>query len=146
MGCLVVEILNKEHDGGRIHALQQRLRDIPGDLHALFHDILTRDRHYRGELLLCIQWVLFAKQPLRPEQLYFAILSGIEPREVLSKWNPDEVTAPDIKRFILRTSKGLTEVTKSKTPTVQFIHESVKDFLLKENGLKEIWSGLGRNF
>src|SRR5215469_1978461 len=33
---LVVEILNKEHDDGRIHALRQRLRDIPGDLHELF--------------------------------------------------------------------------------------------------------------
>ncbi|RYP13683.1 hypothetical protein DL765_006765 [Monosporascus sp. GIB2] len=142
---LVVEILNKEHDGGRIHALRQRLRDIPGDLHELFRDILTRDRHNRDELLLCIQWLLFAKQTLKPEQLYFAILSGVEP-EVLSEWNPDEITASVAQRFILSSSKGLAEVTKSKHPTVQFIHESVKDFLLKENGLKQIWSGLGRNF
>ena len=28
---LVVDILNKEHDGGRIHALRKRLRDIPSD-------------------------------------------------------------------------------------------------------------------
>ncbi|GAB1317667.1 hypothetical protein MFIFM68171_07877 [Madurella fahalii] len=142
---LVIEILNKEHDSGRIHALRRRLRDIPGDLHELFRNILMRDHHNRSELLLCIQWVLFARQPLKPEQLYFAILSGVEP-EALSEWNPDEITAAVMKRFVLNSSKGLAEVTKSKSPTVQFIHESVKDFLLKENGLREIWSDLGGNF
>ncbi|WAO96059.1 Hypothetical protein NCS54_01372000 [Fusarium falciforme] len=142
---LVVGILQREYDHGRKHTLRQRLQDIPGDLHELFRDILTRDHHKRGELLLCIQWVLFARQPLKPEQLYFAVLSGVEP-EALSVWNPDEITALDIERFILSSSKGLTEVTRSKNSTVQFIHESVRDFLLKENGLKEIWSDFGRNF
>jgi ankyrin repeat protein len=142
---LVVEILNKEHDAGRIHALRQRLREIPGDLHKLFRDILTRDQHNRGELLLCVQWVLFARKPLKPEQLYCAILSGVEP-EALKEWDPEEITAAVMKRFILNSSKGLAEVTQSKSPTVQFIHESVKDFLLKENGLREIWSDLGGNF
>ncbi|KAK3290943.1 uncharacterized protein B0H64DRAFT_49913 [Chaetomium fimeti] len=142
---LVTEILNKEHDRGRIHGLRQRLRDIPGNLHELFRDILTRDRHNRGELLLCVQWVLFARQPLKPEQLYFAILSGVNP-EALSEFDPGEITTAVTKRFILSSSKGLAEVTKSKSPTVQFIHESVRDFLLKEDGLREVWSDLGGNF
>ena len=52
-----------------------------------------------------------------------------------------------IKRSILNSSKGLAEITKSKIPSVQFIHESVRDFLLKENGLRDIWSEqLGSNF
>jgi len=143
--ALVVEKLNEDHDDGRIHTLPQRLQDIPGDLHGLFRGILTRDHDNRRELLLCIQWVLFARQPLKPEQLYFAILSGVEP-EVLSAWDPDKITAADLKRWILISSRGLAEVTNSKYPTVQFIHESVQDFLLKENGLREIWSDLGRNF
>ncbi|KAH0431004.1 nacht and ankyrin domain protein [Colletotrichum camelliae] len=145
---LVVDILNKEYDGGRMHRLRQRLREIPGDLNTLFRDILVRDRHHRSELLLCIQWVLFAKEPLRPEQLYFAILSGVEvdSTEALSDWDPEDITADIMKRFILDSSKGLTEVTKSKTPTVQFIHESVRDFLLKHDGLSQIWSEFGSNF
>ena len=142
---LVVEILNKEHDSGRIHALRRRLHELPGDLHELFRDILTRDSHNRDELILCIQWVLFAKQPLRPEQLYFAILSGVEP-QTLSKWDPDEISIRDIQRFILSSSKGLAEITMSETPKVQFIHESVRDFLLNENGLGKIWSELESNF
>jgi hypothetical protein len=51
---LVVEILNKEYDQGRVHALQQILHRIPGDLHKLFRDILTQDNHNQNELLLCI--------------------------------------------------------------------------------------------
>lgn len=135
---LVVEILNKEHDGGRIYVLRQKLRDIPNDLHELFRQILMRDCYNRDELLLCIQWVLFAKQPLKPEQLYFAILSGVVP-EALANGNADEITMDVIKKFILNSSKGLAEITKSKAPTVQFIHESVRDFLVQENGLDELF-------
>lgn len=142
---VVVEILNKEHDSGRMHALQRRLRDIPNDLDELFSDILARDYRNRNELVLCIQWVLFARQPLSPEQLYFAILSSVEP-QALSKRNLDEITIHVMKRFILNSSKGLAEITTSKNPKVQFIHESVTDFLLKGKGFREIWSGAESNF
>jgi ankyrin repeat protein len=142
---LVVDILNKEYDGGRIHALKRRLCDIPANLHDLFRDILTRDSHNTDELILCIQWVLFAKQPLRPEQLYFAILAGTEPDAIVSQ-DHQEVTADTMRRFLLGSSKGLTEITQSKNIKVQFIHESVRDFLLKDNGLGKIWPEFGSNF
>ncbi|KAJ6439239.1 hypothetical protein O9K51_08651 [Purpureocillium lavendulum] len=141
---LVVGILQREYDHGGKHLLQLRLGEIPGDLHELFRDILTRDRDSRDRLLLCIQWVLFARQPLKPEQLYFAVLSGVEPTAV-SSWDPKEIEESDIRRFILSASKGLAEVSRSKTPTVQFIHESVNDFL-KQDGLQDFWSDRGRNF
>ena len=89
--------------------------------------------------------MLFSKEPLSPKQLYFNILSGVEP-EALLRWDSNEVTTDIIKRFILDSSKGLAEVTISWAPTVQFIHESVKDFLLKENALGSIWPDLGSNF
>ena len=142
---LVVEILNKEYDSGRIHVLQRRLQEIPSDLHELFYDILTRDSHNRDELILCIQWLLFATRSLRPEELYFAILSGVE-SQPLSRWDRDEISEDDIKRFILNSSKGLAEFTNGWLPGVQFIHESVKDFLLYENGLGRIWAEFERNF
>ncbi|KAF1956471.1 HET-domain-containing protein [Byssothecium circinans] len=141
---LVVGILNKEHDRGRVHALRRRLQEIPGDLYELFRDILTRDAHDRNELVLCIQWVLFAKEPLSPEQLYFAILSGVEP-DTVSMWDAGNITRDVIKRFILDSSKGLTEITTSKLQKVQFIHESVRDFLLKGDGLSNVWPNLRGN-
>ena len=118
---LVVEILNKEHDSGRIHALRRRLQEIPGDLHELFREVLTRGSHNQDELILCLQWVLFAKHPLTPEELYYAILSGTDPLE-LSSWDSRVITISDMKRFILNASKGLTETTASKNPKCQFIH------------------------
>jgi len=147
---LVVDILNRDYDGGRIHELRNRLRQIPTDLHALFRDILARDRHQREELLLCIQWIYFAKEPLEPEQLYFAIVFGVKSRAVdpepLDRWDPEELTGPIMERFILSCSRGLAELTKSPYPTVQFIHESVRDFLFKENELKEMWPDLKGSF
>lgn len=88
--------------------------------------------------------MLFSKQPLTLEQLYFAVLSGVEP-EALLRWDPGELTRDVIKRFILSSSKGLLEITTSFIQNVQFIHESIKDFLLKENGLGNIWPELGSN-
>jgi hypothetical protein len=142
---LVVGILNKQWDRAQVHALRRKLREIPSNLHELFRDILLRDSHNKDSLVLCIQWVLFAKQPLTPEQLYHAILSGIELNAV-SEWDTEENSKDVIRRFILDSSKGLAEATVSKVPKVQFIHESVRDFLLKENGLGEIWPELGSNF
>ncbi|WKT52096.1 Ankyrin repeat [Fusarium oxysporum f. sp. vasinfectum] len=134
---LVSGILQQKYDQGHIHALKQALREIPGDLHELFRDIITRDDTNKDELLLCIQWVLFARHPLKPEQLYFAIRSYIEC--AACKWDRDEIPEDAIGNFILSSSKGLAEVTRvKKDPTVQFIHESVRDFLLKDNGLRAI--------
>ncbi|KAF2846472.1 hypothetical protein T440DRAFT_471752 [Plenodomus tracheiphilus IPT5] len=142
---LVVGILNKESDCGQVLTLRRKLQEIPSDLHKLFRDILTRDTHNKDRLVLCIQWILFAKQPLSPEQLYHAILSGVD-LEVVAEWDPEEITKSVVKRFILDSSKGLAEVTASKEQRVQFIHESVRDFLLKENGLGKIWPELRSNF
>lgn len=141
---LVTGILNREYDHGRIHSLRQRLEEIPGDLHRLFCDILTRDQQNKDELLLCVQWILFARKPMNPEELYFGILSGVAP-EALREWREDETTVSDMRRFILNASKGLAEITESRPPTIQFIHESVRDFLLKENGLMEIRFDLDKN-
>lgn len=89
--------------------------------------------------------MLFSKPPLTLEQLCFDMLSGNEPGALL-RWDHDEITQDVIRRFIVGTSKGLSEVTTSIYPKVQFIHESVRDVLLKEKGLGNIWSDLRRKF
>jgi ankyrin repeat protein len=138
---LVVEMLNKEYDAGRIHSLRERLRTIPGDLHELFRDILTRDELHRNELRLSIQWVLFSRRPLSPHELYYAILSGLGANVIEDLAAEEiEITVGDMKRFILDCSKGLVEVVSSECLTVQFIHESVRDFLLRGKGLAKLWA------
>lgn len=134
---LVVDILNREYDAGRMHVLRKRIKELPKDLHELFRSILTRDSNNMDGLLLCMQWVLFSQQPLTPKQLYFAILSRLEPSN-LARCHSNNISDDDTRRYILSNSKGLAESTKSKIPTVQLIHESVRDFLLKEDGLGKI--------
>ncbi|KAL8720702.1 MAG: hypothetical protein Q9225_002468 [Loekoesia sp. 1 TL-2023] len=140
--ALVVQILNKEYDHGRVHALRRRLKDIPDGLDRLFEDILMRDQRSREELILCLQWILYATRPLKREELYYAILSGTD-EEALVLASPETITAEDMERFILSCSKGLAETTKSKVQSVQFIHESVRDFLLGKNGFSKLKSELG---
>ncbi|KAI1742727.1 hypothetical protein F4680DRAFT_445764 [Xylaria scruposa] len=141
---LVVGILNEEYDAGREDDLRVRIQQLPGDLHDLFLDILTRDKNNMDGLLLCIQCVLFARRPLTPEQLCFAIISKLEPHK-LSHYHSHNISADNIKRRILNNSKGLVESTGSRRPTIQFIHESVSDFLLKENGFGRLWPSISTN-
>ena len=141
---LVVQVLNKAYDHGQIYAIQKRLKEIPNELDDLFADILTRDGDNREELVLCLQWILYAQRPLKRQELYFAMMSQIAPSE-LTEWDQDEITIQDMEKFILSCSKGLAEVTKSKDQTVQFIHESVRDFLLQRNGLSKLQFGLEEN-
>ena len=150
---LVVGILNKEHDRGHTHSLRQRIQEIPDELHALFRDIFTRDNHNPQGLLLCIQWVLFAKRPLSPQELYLAILASTEP-EHLKDWHvsPFCKSIEAASNFILNISKGLVKIVQDEQPTVQFIHESVREFIQQGDGLgqifqdrKELFNGLSHS-
>ncbi|OJJ63582.1 hypothetical protein ASPSYDRAFT_53248 [Aspergillus sydowii CBS 593.65] len=143
---LVVRILNKQHDRGHINTLWQKLQETPDDLHKLFRDILERDDHgaLRDDLFSCIQWVLFAIQPLKPVELYCILLFQAD-SGATNEWNTENITDEAIKKYILDCSKGLAEIT-DPDPTVQFIHESVRDFLLKEDWLSQIRPDLRDNF
>ncbi|KAK9800153.1 hypothetical protein SCARD494_01946 [Seiridium cardinale] len=142
--ALVTPILNTAYDRGKTRELMKKLNELPPRLSDLFRDILLRDSRNREALLLCLQWVLFAKAPMELEVLYFAI--GEDAGDDDFFWNHEQLSKEDMSRHLLDTSKGLIEETKSKTPTVQFIHESFRDFLLKENGLKQLWPNLGDNY
>jgi hypothetical protein len=43
---------------------------------------LTRDGKNQKELVLCLQWILYASKPLKPAELYFAVIYGFEPTDV----------------------------------------------------------------
>ncbi|KAI1474855.1 hypothetical protein F4774DRAFT_317948 [Daldinia eschscholtzii] len=141
---LVVDILNKEYDRGRKHTLGSRLKKLPSDLHELFEDMLTRGDDNREGLLLCMQWILFAVRPMRLEELYFAIISGIESESLSICHAENTISFDDMRRYIIDNSKGLADVS-GLLSTVQFIHESVRDFLLIENGLQKLSPGQTSN-
>lgn len=143
--ALVVGILNKEYDRGRMLGLRKRLHEIPTGLHELFHDILLRDVRDTDELVFGIQLLLLSQRPLRPAEFYFGVLAHTDPQS-FEIWDKDIVTQSTLRRFVLDCSKGLADVTTSRRPVVQFIHESVRDFLLRDNGLQDIWPGAMDDF
>jgi ankyrin repeat protein/nucleoside phosphorylase len=142
---LVVKILKDEMASGSL-AVSKRLTEIPSDLRNLFKDILGRDDKHLDRLRFSILWILYAKRPLQPKEFYHALWTALSLNDLADPEIPD-LTRPDadsrVKILIISSSKGLAEVTKSKQPTVQFIHESVRDFLIKDKGLQELWPDLG---
>ncbi|KAF3313963.1 hypothetical protein TWF173_005555 [Orbilia oligospora] len=133
---LVTEMLNQAFDEGRITAVWKRLRDVPTDLDEVFRILLEKDNHYMNETLLMLQWVLFALDPLTPKELYYGVIAGTEP-DLLKQHNPLEVTGESIARFITSCSRGLIEINQS-SGSVQFIHETVHDFLLRNKRLQSL--------
>lgn len=140
---LVIDILKRENCRGRL-SLKMRLEEVPNGLSELFKDLLRRDGANMEELQLSVLWILLSKRPLKPEEYYHAIWSGLSPVG-LADPTPPEINTADSKecfdRCVISSSKGLAEITKVK-PTVQFIHESVRDFLVKDKGLFQLWPEL----
>ncbi|KAK5237901.1 hypothetical protein LTR47_000994 [Exophiala xenobiotica] len=128
---LVVRILKKDYDAGQIQALKKRLKEIPDGLDRLFDDVLTRDTQNIKRLILCLQWVLFTARPLKPIELFYAVMAGTEEPESIAQLGVDDTEDEILENFVLDSSKGLAALTKGEAKTVQFIHESVRDYLLK---------------
>ncbi|KAL8392991.1 hypothetical protein RB595_002977 [Gaeumannomyces hyphopodioides] len=141
---LVVDILNNESCHGAL-ALKKKLSEIPAKLSDLFREMLARDSHRTESLQLCILWILFAKRPLTPAEFRHALWAGLLEQRLADDELPDD-THMDAVKLVTSSSKGLAEITKSKQPTVQFIHESVRDFLVKDKGIQDLWPELQSNW
>ncbi|KAL8366751.1 hypothetical protein RB595_010556 [Gaeumannomyces hyphopodioides] len=142
---LVLDILRKEYPNSSvsISKIRNRLEQIPPELNDLFKMILARDGENIEQLHVCLKWVLFATRPLKPQELYFAVQLGLD-KERSGYWDHEDVEEDQMKTFVRTSSKGLAEVTRNKASEIQFIHESVRDFLLGRYGGQ--WSGAFGNF
>ncbi|KAI6355608.1 hypothetical protein MCOR31_011144 [Pyricularia oryzae] len=128
---IVVSLLNKAYDEGRIEGMKRILEEIPDGLERLFSTILGQDVLEKAVTLRMLQWVLLSREPLTAEDLFAAAVGiPLPSREV-------------IKRRITTSSKGLIEVRKDERGTVQFIHLSVNDFLFRKKILQNLDPSLG---
>ncbi|KAK5095734.1 hypothetical protein LTR70_003404 [Exophiala xenobiotica] len=145
---LVVDMLNKiRDDGGSLKDTRARLDTIPGDLNKLFKEILAKNIHGVEASVALFQWVLFSIRALEAEELYLAIEYSRSPAD--ATWSPShKIDAPStgcLARYILNCSRGLVELTSTQPPVVQFIHETVREFLINENGLASLLPALSAN-
>lgn len=133
---LTVGILNKSYDGGATRSqLHARLREIPNSIQALFTDILQEHDDF---LIPTLQWMLFSQRALEIQELYFAIMVSVG-KISTGSWDRTEIDVSRMESFILRSSRGLIEF-KRRFP--QFIHESVREYLLG-GGLTQLDPTLG---
>ncbi|KAK5652462.1 hypothetical protein OQA88_10506 [Cercophora sp. LCS_1] len=144
---LVIDILNSAYAFTPVERMRELLDEIPSELANLFEMILRRDDNGMDPLRSCFRCILFASRPLSPKELYSAINfclyendSSPAPWEGFGK----EKVEANMARFVRETSKGLAEIVKVKgRREVQFIHESVRDFLLGKHGSQ--WSEASEN-
>ncbi|KAI9890156.1 MAG: hypothetical protein M1814_004437 [Vezdaea aestivalis] len=142
---LVVRSLNKAFDHGQISSVRERLSKTPDELDRLFMDIMTRDNEDVDQLILLLQWLLFARRSLSACELYIVVQS-VKDQRAKSSWFQARVSDDDIEKFIVSCSKGLAQVSKTKDKSVQLIHESVREFLLRNNGLSRFRPDLSCSF
>ncbi|KAI1444672.1 hypothetical protein F5Y02DRAFT_389498 [Annulohypoxylon stygium] len=161
---LVIDKLKKDFSNGEANAkvLEGRVDELPQGLRALYSDMLSQKSDDTGDLQsieatrLCLQWMLFAHSPMTPDQLYFAIQHGIHEGTIICGPLPQEdyeTLRARMHRFIVSSSKGAVEIIciddydddnnrarkiESRFIT-QFIHESVRDYLLEENGYQKLY-------
>jgi ankyrin repeat protein len=135
---LVIRNLNKQSDRGNYHRLRSHLRAMPSGLNALFEQIVS-EGDMSEYTLPALQIILFAYRALGPLELYSAILSIVHSTsEHPIVWDQDIVDEEIATDFIVSSSKGLlgvvTEIvfpfSKISRRSVQFIHESVREYLL----------------
>ncbi|KAL2211248.1 hypothetical protein CC79DRAFT_1247185, partial [Sarocladium strictum] len=148
--ALVVDYLNEDiSDGLPVeHSLFVRLEQVPEGLHRLFKHLLDRHSSDMSTFRLMVAWMLFSRESLSPRQVDHALWSGSHGDELRHSTPPtfDEPDIEDrIRKRVISASKGLAEIMATDKPTVQFIHESVRDFLLKDGGLEGLWRDIGAN-
>lgn len=138
---LVVRHLNVAWDRGQIHQLERIVQAVSINMRNLFDDILHRSLDGHESLLITLQWTIYARRPLKREELYFAILAGLKDSD-LTAWEKHIDGVSSIEKFLLSSSHGFAEVTTSGT--VRFIHESA-DHYLRDTGLRTLDPSLDGN-
>jgi ankyrin repeat protein len=144
--CLVVPMVLKLHQAGiNMKAIQTRLQHIPSELSSLYEEILENiASEDRPQSLQLMQWICFALRPLSLGELRFAMAVDADtPYDSLGKMRQDSLhyveTDGKMKKRVQSLSGGLAEVrqVKYKRVVVQFIHQSVNDYLI-QTGLKKL--------
>ncbi|KAH8669453.1 ankyrin repeat-containing domain protein [Tricladium varicosporioides] len=140
----VPKIVKSLNDGSvSIQKISMVVEGESKELFALYETIFANDvpETQRANALLFLQWVCFAQRPLTLAELRFAIASDED-----EAWSgacfedsADFVESDTrMARLTKSLSGGLAEVKSSeKITTVQFVHETVNDFL-RSRGLKFI--------
>lgn len=148
---LVVSMLKSSSYGKSLKWMENKLEEIPPELHSLFRDLfqeLNPEESDTQKAICFIQWILFATEAIKVSELHFLLgFSGQHAYRSIESWGKsDEFLVPEKQlEMITALSRGLVEpvVGSGKDPFLQFIHESVRDFFLTGSGFELLDPGFG---
>ena len=138
------QLLDAEDQGHSRAEKKKILEDLPAELNDLFRRILrsVKPRHWQTRTLL-FQYAMVAREPLsaRDMQLAIAFSANPPPKSIESWLSSESYLEPRVAfpNFVREVSGGLLELSfteaeevddsKGKRLKIQFIHESVRDFM-----------------
>lgn len=152
---LVVKTLVKARDEGytRSHMLEI-VHDLPKQLNDLITQIVRSiDSDASGDAIRILQWVTFSSRPMSTIELRYALEAGrsirLDSQEQLLSSPTFLDSDSQLEKVIRARTKGLTEVKRygigivapeiqsAEVPErVQFIHGSIKDFMVDHHGFQ----------
>ncbi|KAF4550855.1 Ankyrin repeat-containing protein 16 [Elsinoe fawcettii] len=128
-----------------VDGLLRIIDDVPAELSSVYSQIVDQiPRADVDQFQLIMQWICYARTPLTARQLREAIEVGVAGSHTFKTSEP---SAADLRvhdrralEKVKRLTKGLVESSESEAGTiVQFVHYSVREFLVKD-GLKSLKS------
>ncbi|KAL8325255.1 hypothetical protein RB597_008492 [Gaeumannomyces tritici] len=134
---VVRQVLDLDREGKGLGTIEAAIQSTPPALDELYHKLIES---MKPSSLKLIQWICFSTRPLTTDELQWAM--AIDPNgtyKSLDECQPSEdfITDDKIDRRIKALSHGLAEIVPlSNAQVVQFIHQSVKDFV--EKGLSAL--------
>lgn len=129
------------------------LTSVRAQLDELFaQNLRTLTGRDRKEALAMLQSVLFSEEPLGWRQLHCVLYPDADPSHSLKQSSHVLAEYEGAERLIRSRSRGRLELKTlpreshdSTESVVQFIHESIRDFLVQSEGLQILDSTIGEN-
>lgn len=143
IAVVIPQLQTLRRKGKKFKVIYESLHSIPSDLTQLYEDLLQKiDDEDRDQTIKLFQWICFAVRPVTTRELQHAMAMNVERRyeDVAEYEESDEFLEEEaIERQIIDLSKGLAEIKNdgSGEITVQLIHQSVNDYLMK-TGLRKL--------
>lgn len=140
---VVRDLLSAYHAGATLRELRNIVERVPLNLHQFYqHQLQSTKGEDRQNMLRLLQLVFYAQRSLSLTEVRYALAFGCRSHASYAEWSQSsEYVRNDeqMEKRIREHSKGLVEIAQSaeydqdpassKRTIVQFIHQSVRDFL-----------------
>ena len=138
MVLVVPRVVRLYRRGKSTDTIQAMIQNTPTELHELYTGLLGLiEDQEKAQCLHFMQWICFSFRPLTVRELRFALALNLDishtsiHQSQISEFSA--TTDEDMKSVVYDVSKGLAEVKEHDgEQIVQFIHQSVPDFLLEK--------------